>query len=163
MKSSDEPSPRDIATTRAERVSAVLDQLTLEEKLHLLYGDMRSGGVERLGISELVCADGPLGLRLMANKHKPTTTPADDEVQTEGLAAASFSPTAFPATLALAASFDVNAAAMFGRMLPFDPDRPARRRRGGRGVGHRGGHLLGRHPPGGDGGADRAIMEEGGR
>jgi len=98
------------------RALGVLAQLTLEQKVHLLHGDMISGGVQRLGVPRLVCADGPMGIRL-ASAFPGGILPGDGEVQTDRLAKADFAPTAFSSTLGLAAAFDVNLAADYGRTI----------------------------------------------
>lgn len=46
-------------------IDSIIEQLTLEEKVHLLHGTGKfwSGGIERLGVPEMQYADGPLGVR----------------------------------------------------------------------------------------------------
>lgn len=76
-------------------VETVVDELTLEEKIQLVHGAVDPDGtatgylpgVDRLGIPELRLADGPLGVRVNG-------APA----------------TLFPASIALAATFDPNLA-----------------------------------------------------
>ena len=87
--------------TASERVSDLLDELTAEEKLSLVRGHVDPEGnatgylpgVERLDVPELRLADGPLGVR--------TEEPA----------------TAFPASLALAATFDSDLARRQGETM----------------------------------------------
>lgn len=105
-------------------VDEVLKQLTVDEKIALLWGDFESGGVPRLGIPSLMAADGPVGIRLKKpetqakpdqNKKKGVTADDDGEV-TEG-AAINATATALPATLSLAATFDVAAAECYGQLI----------------------------------------------
>lgn len=75
------------------RVEDLLKRLTLEEKVGLLYGSFKSGGVERLGIPPLKLSDGPVGIR------------------------SSIKTTALPCTLSLSATWDVAAARIYGDIL----------------------------------------------
>src|SRR5476651_2183457 len=47
------------------KIANILKKMTLEEKIGMLHGNalFSSGGVKRLGIPELTCDDGPLGVR----------------------------------------------------------------------------------------------------
>jgi beta-glucosidase len=47
------------------KISSIIKKMTLEEKIGMLHGNalFSSGGVKRLGIPELTCDDGPLGVR----------------------------------------------------------------------------------------------------
>ena len=93
------------SVTFAADVDALLQQLTLKEKLSLLHGqhdpDIRIGldsagylpGVPRLGIPPIRLVDGPAGIRTLATA------------------------TALPAPVALAASFDPALAERYGRVL----------------------------------------------
>lgn len=89
-------------TSPTERVSDLVDALTREEKLQLVHGAVdpeaeATGyvpGVERAGTPPLKLVDGPMGIRT-------NTKPA----------------TAFPASIALAASFDPDLARTFGAAL----------------------------------------------
>ncbi len=47
------------------KINDMLKRMTLEEKINMLHGNalFSSGGVKRLGIPELTCDDGPLGVR----------------------------------------------------------------------------------------------------
>lgn len=91
----------DDAITPSDRVSELLDELTAEEKVSLVHGHVDPEGnatgyvpgVERLGIPELRLTDGPLGVR--------TPEPA----------------TAFPAAMALAATFDTDLARRQGETM----------------------------------------------
>jgi len=48
-----------------QKITGVIKKMTLEEKIEMLHGNalFSSGGVKRLGIPELTCDDGPLGVR----------------------------------------------------------------------------------------------------
>lgn len=84
----------------AERVGGLVDRLTLDEKIALVHGDVdpigdATGylpGVERLGIPPLRLVDGPTGVR-------------------------SHTSTAFPSSIALAATWDPDLAREFGAAL----------------------------------------------
>ncbi|MDG5759536.1 glycoside hydrolase family 3 C-terminal domain-containing protein [Natronococcus sp. A-GB1] len=84
------------------RIRRLVEELSLEEKVRLTHGandpERRAtgyvAGVDRLGIPPLRMADGPLGVRI------------PDE-----------SATAFPASIALAATFDVELARKYGEAL----------------------------------------------
>ncbi|HEV7950721.1 MAG TPA: glycoside hydrolase family 3 C-terminal domain-containing protein [Glaciihabitans sp.] len=88
------------AQSRAEELLA---QMTLEEKVGMLHGEINgnygfyNAPIERLGIPALTMADGPAGVRL-----------ANPDVN-EGEA------TAFPAPIAIAASWEADIAEQFGR------------------------------------------------
>ena len=47
------------------KITSIIKKMTLEEKIGMLHGNalFSSGGVKRLGIPELTCDDGPLGVR----------------------------------------------------------------------------------------------------
>ncbi len=49
-----------------EKIDSLINLMTLEEKTHLLHASssFTSGGIERLGIPELVMSDGPHGVRM---------------------------------------------------------------------------------------------------
>ncbi len=88
-----EPSP-----ALEKRVESLLGQMTTPEKLRMIggTGSFYTNGVPRLGIPELKMSDGPLGVRCY------------------GLS------TAYPAPIALAASFDTTLAQRMGRSLGQD-------------------------------------------
>ncbi len=48
-----------------EQIDGIISQMTLEEKVNMLHGKYMfvSAGVERLGIADMVYADGPFGIR----------------------------------------------------------------------------------------------------
>lgn len=80
------------------RVDHLLNQLTLDEKLKLLSGinSRFIRGIARLGIPEMKMSDGPVG----AHNDGPDT--------------------AYPSTIALAASFDKDLAERFGKSIGSD-------------------------------------------
>ena len=51
--------------TEQEKIESLMSQLTLEEKTNMIHASssFTSGGVERLGIPELIMSDGPHGVR----------------------------------------------------------------------------------------------------
>ncbi len=51
--------------TLQNKISSIIKKMTLEEKIAMLHGNalFSSAGVKRLGIPELTCDDGPLGVR----------------------------------------------------------------------------------------------------
>lgn len=82
-----------------DRVSDVLSRMTLEEKVSMLAGSgwMESTGVPRLGIPVIKMADGPMGIRNWTGSSAVTSV--------EGVSP-SFTSTAFPAGICVAASWD---------------------------------------------------------
>ncbi|SHM73347.1 glycoside hydrolase family 3 C-terminal domain-containing protein [Mucilaginibacter sp. OK098] len=52
-------------TALKTKINSILSKMTLEEKIEMLHGNalFSSGGVKRLGVPELTCDDGPLGVR----------------------------------------------------------------------------------------------------
>src|ERR1700722_18989235 len=82
-----------------QRVADLLSRMTLDEKISMLSGSgwMESTGVPRLGIPEIKMADGPMGIRIW--------TGSSAETSVEG-AVRTFSSTAFPAGIDVAASWD---------------------------------------------------------
>ena len=91
------------STTAPQRANALLDRMTLEEKIDMLHGEVNflygfyNAPIERLGIPALTMADGPAGVRV-----------ANPEVN-DGTA------TAWPAPIALAATWDGAMATRMGR------------------------------------------------
>jgi len=91
--------PRPLAEQDSEqRVDAILSRMTLEEKIDLIGGipDMYTHSLPRLGIPTLKMSDGPLGV----HDWGPTT--------------------AYPAAIALAASWDTDLASRVGVMMGRD-------------------------------------------
>jgi beta-glucosidase len=88
-----------------ERAQALLSQMTLEEKVDMLEGDLNNyygfynAPIERLGIPALTMADGPAGVRI-----------ANPEINDKKA-------TSLPAPLALAATFSTDAAARYGDVI----------------------------------------------
>lgn len=98
--------PADWATPQVEeRVQGLLDQMSLEEKVAFVTGDLNwnygfySGPVERLGIPALQMADGPAGVRInRGDVHGGKAT-------------------ALPAPIALAATWDPDLAYDYGTVI----------------------------------------------
>lgn len=87
-----------------DSISAILSQLTLGEKVAMLHANslFSSAGVKRLGIPDLVCDDGPLGIREDVLAHwQPANRPTD-------------SATFFPNGSAIAATWDPALAFRYG-------------------------------------------------
>jgi beta-glucosidase len=81
-----------------ERVTALLQGLTLEEKVALCHGAFLSGGVPRLGIKQLAMLDGRQGLRPVAARKGTRTT-------------------SLPCALTLSCTWNESAARDFGGLL----------------------------------------------
>src|SRR3954466_10634147 len=79
-------------------VTALLDELTLEEKASLVLGSdfWHTPAVERLGVPAVMVADGPHGLR------------KEDDTSGSGALGGSIPATCFPTASALASSWDVD-------------------------------------------------------
>ena len=91
-----------------ERVSDALSRMTMEEKVAILHAQSKfsSPGVPRLGIPELWCTDGPHGIRPEVKW---------DEWNQAGWT--NDSCTAFPALTCLAATWDKEASALYGKSI----------------------------------------------
>lgn len=91
-----------------ERVADALSRMTLEEKVAVLHAQSKfsSPGVPRLGIPELWCTDGPHGIRPEVKW---------DEWKQAGWT--NDSCTAYPALTCLAATWDREAAALYGKSI----------------------------------------------
>ncbi|WP_418992507.1 beta-glucosidase family protein [Alistipes sp.] len=96
--------PDDVRHT-AQRVEAILEQMTLEEKISMVHAQsiFSSSGVPRLGIPELWMSDGPHGVRAEINWN---------DFDYAGWS--SDSCTAFPALTCLAATFNPELAHAYG-------------------------------------------------
>jgi len=86
------------AASLEARVEKLLSQLTLEEKANLCHGAFLSGGVPRLGVPQLAMLDGRQGVRPLGELKGTKTT-------------------LLPCALALACTWDEDAAEEFGRVL----------------------------------------------
>ena len=91
-----------------QRVQDLLGRMTLEEKASMLAGAnwMESVAIPRLGIPSIKMADGPMGIRSWAGPSKITKT-----------ASHPFSSTAFPAGIAVAATWDPAVAQSVGQAI----------------------------------------------
>ena len=89
------------------KVEELLSQMTLEEKVNMIHASssFTSGGVERLGIPELIMSDGPHGVR---HEH------GRDWVKDEGVQDSS---TYLPVGTALAATWNPDLGYAFGQVL----------------------------------------------
>ncbi|VGO20827.1 beta-glucosidase [Pontiella sulfatireligans] len=102
---------RDTSLEPEMRVADLLGRMTTEEKVGLCFGSFVSGGIPRLGVEPLILADGPVGIRLLRDPKKLTSThkkhqnAGDGEVVTIGADTAART-TALPGGLALAACWD---------------------------------------------------------
>ena len=92
-----------------KRVEDLLARLTLEERLGFLNGAgwMTSRGNARLGVPPIRMTDGPVGIRNWAGPGDPESPPAP----------AALHATAFPAGIALAATWNPDLATQQGRAL----------------------------------------------
>jgi beta-glucosidase len=91
-----------------ERIEALVGEMTLEEKCGMCHasGAFTSGGVERLGIPELVCSDGPHGVRQELDNQ--TWMPVGGDEDRVGY---------LPTAVAVAATWNPAMASLFGRVL----------------------------------------------
>lgn len=91
-----------------DRVEDALSRMTLQEKINIIHAQSKfsAPGVPRLGISELWCTDGPLGVR-------PEVL--WDEWEQAGWT--NDSCTAFPSLTALAATWDPDMALLYGKSI----------------------------------------------
>jgi beta-glucosidase len=89
-----------------QRVQDLLGRMTVEEKVSMLAGAtwMESVAVPRLGIPSIKMADGPMGIRSWAGPSKITKS-------------SPFNSTAFPAGIALAATWDPAVAQSVGQAI----------------------------------------------
>lgn len=91
-----------------EKLRALLQQLTLEEKIHMIHGSglFCSGGVERLDIPPLFMSDGPSGVR--QEFENDSWTPVDDSGDFV---------TWLPSNTCLASTWNPELAFYFGKIL----------------------------------------------
>jgi beta-glucosidase len=95
---------QDVNQPIEKRVENALSLMTLEEKVGMIHGltNASSKGVARLGIPEVLCVDGPMGIH------------EDDAL---GAPQTNDSCTAFPATIGLAATFNTELALLYGKVI----------------------------------------------
>jgi beta-glucosidase len=93
-----------------QRVQDLLGRMTLEEKVSMLSGAnwMESVAIPRLGIPAIKMADGPMGIRSWLGSSAITSAPGAKQT---------FSSTAFPAGIAVAATWDPEIAQQVGRAI----------------------------------------------
>ena len=91
-----------------ERVEDALARMTVKEKIAIIHAQSKfsSPGVRRLGIAELWCTDGPHGIRPDVFWDKWTQAGCTND-----------SCVAFPALTALAASWNRDASALYGKSI----------------------------------------------
>lgn len=91
-----------------ERVTDALSRMTMEEKVAILHAQSKfsSPGVQRLGIPELWCTDGPHGIRPEVKWNEWDQAGWTND-----------SCTAFPALSCLAATWDREASALYGKSI----------------------------------------------
>ncbi len=104
----DVPVYMDESRSLDERVADALSRMTMEEKVAILHAQSKfsSRGVPRLGIPELWCTDGPHGIRPEVKW---------DEWEQAGWT--NDSCTAYPALTCLAATWDREASALYGKSI----------------------------------------------
>ncbi len=93
-----------------QRVQDLLGRMTLEEKVSMLNGAnwMESVAIPRLGIPAIKMADGPMGIRSWLGSSAITSAPGAKQT---------FSSTAFPAGIAVAATWDPEIARQVGQAI----------------------------------------------
>jgi beta-glucosidase len=101
---------RDVSLPVDERVADLLRRMTLEEKATMLSGSgwMESAPIERLGIPAIKMADGPMGVRSWMGS-SAVTSAANAPMKVES--------TAFPAGIAMAATWDADLVNREGRAI----------------------------------------------
>ena len=69
--SSGEKQPESALMKNEARITEIINEMTLEEKVNMLHGKnmFSSAGVERLGIADMEYADGPFGIREEMEPH----------------------------------------------------------------------------------------------
>jgi beta-glucosidase len=103
----DEAIPVDATADVETQIDSLLGQMTLEEKLDMIHASssFTSGGVERLGIPELVMSDGPHGVRHEHGRGWDKVVGVED------------ASTYLPVGTALAATWNKDLGYAFGRVL----------------------------------------------
>lgn len=93
-----------------QRVQDLLGRMTLEEKVSMLSGAgwMESVAIPRLGIPAIKMADGPAGIRSWLGSSAITSAPGAKQT---------FSSTAFPPGIAIAATWDPEVAQQVGQAI----------------------------------------------
>ena len=93
-----------------QRVQDLLGRMTMEEKVSMLSGAnwMESVAIPRLGIPAIKMADGPMGIRSWLGSSAITSAPGAKQT---------FSSTAFPAGIAIAATWDPEIAQQVGQAI----------------------------------------------
>ena len=103
--SSGEKQPESALMKNEARITEIISEMTLEEKVNMLHGKnmFSSAGVERLGIADMEYADGPFGIREEMEPHSwnPLNLATD-------------SATFFPTGSALAATWSTDMAYLYG-------------------------------------------------
>lgn len=91
-----------------ERVEDALSRMTLREKINIIHAQSKfsAPGVPRLGIPEMWCTDGPMGVRPEVLWDKWTQAKWTND-----------SCTAFPSLTALAATWDPDMALLYGKSI----------------------------------------------
>jgi beta-glucosidase len=104
------PPYKNAALPVEQRVQDLLGRMTLEEKVAMLSGAdwMQSVPNERLGIPSIKMSDGPLGIRSWAGPSAQTNAPG---------AGAQVMTTSFPASVAMAATWDTDAVRAEGQAI----------------------------------------------
>ena len=90
-----------------EKIDSLINLMTIEEKVNMVHAcsSFNSGGVERLGIPELVMSDGPHGVRVEHGRDWVPDSGASDSV------------TYLPTSITLAATWNTELAYEFGKVL----------------------------------------------
>ncbi|RZL13700.1 MAG: glycosyl hydrolase [Hymenobacter sp.] len=75
-----QPNRQAALTTHDTEINALLQKLTLEEKVHMIHANsaFAAGGVPRLGIPEVMTSDGPHGVRPEQGRNWKPPVGADD-------------------------------------------------------------------------------------
>ena len=94
-------------TTHEAAITALLQKMTLEEKVHMLHANsaFAAGGIPRLGIPEIMTSDGPHGVRPEQGRNWKAPVGADD------------ASTAMPTNNTLAATWNRGLGYAYGTVL----------------------------------------------